>query len=239
MIDDRELILEKTFQYVTKSGQSLEVVVLLFTDFILLARRKKNEQKLVLFKDPIPLETVVFIDAASEDSIHRIDIGSRRLFHIVHLRNEVHVLESFSMYEKSSWLQAAESARSMYCSLAYDIELAYLAIKLNRQKFMSPTRPYAESSRPFSFFRGKKAVPEEAMVEDIGASLTQLSSLEGGPTVRSRKSSNSQDQLSTKSTTKSRLSSFKSLSASLRSLTGDKNSSENNAPRPDIRTKPK
>jgi len=58
----RELLSEKPLTYLKKTGSttSLEVLVILFTDMMLILRWKKDE--LVLFKPPIPFEAAVFLD---------------------------------------------------------------------------------------------------------------------------------------------------------------------------------
>jgi hypothetical protein len=60
---------EKSLQYINKTGIPIEVVVFLFSDLILIARRsKKTDAKYTLFKSPVPLEQVTFIDKPDTES---------------------------------------------------------------------------------------------------------------------------------------------------------------------------
>ncbi len=68
--EDRELILENTLQYQGKTGMPLEVIVLLFNDLILITRRsKKTQGGYLLYKSPIPLEEVAFLDQVDSEGI--------------------------------------------------------------------------------------------------------------------------------------------------------------------------
>ena len=69
-IDDRQLLMENTLLYINeKADTTIEVVVLLFNDMILITRRsKKVLGGYTLYKPPIPFEQVLFIDHTGEDS---------------------------------------------------------------------------------------------------------------------------------------------------------------------------
>ncbi|TPX67721.1 hypothetical protein SpCBS45565_g03605 [Spizellomyces sp. 'palustris'] len=111
----RELISEKSFTYLKKNTNgTVEVVVLFFTDLVLIVRPKKADT-FILFKPPIPLEAAVFLD---KPDAH----GLKNVFQIIHLQQEIHSLQTISAYDKNAWLQEAETIRSRFCSIHYDFE---------------------------------------------------------------------------------------------------------------------
>lgn len=63
----RELISEKNFTYIKKSTSgTVEVIVILFTDLILIVRLKRSDS-FVLVKNPLPYESIVFLDKPDSD----------------------------------------------------------------------------------------------------------------------------------------------------------------------------
>lgn len=69
-IDDRQLLMENNLFYINQKADTLiEVVVFLFNDMLLIARRsKKVLGGYILYKPPIPLEQVVFLDQSADES---------------------------------------------------------------------------------------------------------------------------------------------------------------------------
>ncbi|KAI8898381.1 hypothetical protein BC833DRAFT_620385 [Globomyces pollinis-pini] len=129
--EERELMMENSFQYISKTGLNVEVVVLLFNDMILILKRsKKVEGGYSLFKLPIPLESAVFVDKMDTED-------TKKVFQIVHIQQEVHNLQCYSVFDKKSWLQEAEAARSLFSSLYYDMELAYIRVQAPKYKSLA------------------------------------------------------------------------------------------------------
>ncbi|KAJ3305041.1 Intersectin-2 [Kappamyces sp. JEL0829] len=125
--DGRDLILENTLQYVGKTGMPTEVIVLLFSDMILITKRsKKIEGGYTLFKTPIALENVVFIDHTSSEG--------KRGFQIAHLKSEIHTILAYSVFDKKSWLQEADATRAQYLSIYTNFELTYMRLQLSKYK---------------------------------------------------------------------------------------------------------
>ncbi|KAJ3034682.1 nucleolar protein net1, partial [Rhizophlyctis rosea] len=111
----RELISEKTFTYLKKNTNgTVEVIVMFFTDMLLITRIKRLDNFL-LFKPPIPLEAVVFLDKPDVP-------GMKNLFQVIHLQQEIHTLQSISSFDKNQWLQEAENIRAQFCSIHYRFE---------------------------------------------------------------------------------------------------------------------
>ncbi|KAJ3386906.1 hypothetical protein HDU92_002209 [Lobulomyces angularis] len=111
----RELLSEKNLTYIKKStAGTIEVVVMLFTDLVLITRMKKQDQYQLL-KLPLPFESVVFLD--------KLNSEQKKVFQIIHLQQEIHSLHAATAYDKNSWLQEAESLREKYCELCHDYEL--------------------------------------------------------------------------------------------------------------------
>ncbi|RKO93640.1 hypothetical protein BDK51DRAFT_13630, partial [Blyttiomyces helicus] len=104
----RELISEKTFTYHKKNSTgTVEVIVFVFTDLILITRLKKVDG-FILFKAPVPLEAVVLLEKPDAP-------GMKNVFQIIHLQQEIHTLQSMSTYDKNAWLQETEGLRSSFC----------------------------------------------------------------------------------------------------------------------------
>ncbi|TPX47785.1 hypothetical protein SeMB42_g03195 [Synchytrium endobioticum] len=108
----RELVSEKPFTYLKKhskgSSASVDVLVLVFTDMVLITREKKNG-KIVLYKPPIPFEAAVFLDKPDI-------LDSRNVFQIVHLQHEMHTLRARSAYDKNRWLAETSARRGVFCT---------------------------------------------------------------------------------------------------------------------------
>ena len=111
------MISEKSFTYVKgNSSGTLEVVVLLFTDLLLIVRAKRQDL-FILQKPPLPYESVVFLDKPDSD------IG-KKSFQIIHLQQEIYAFEAPTLYDKKIWLREAESLRISFCQLYYEAEVA-------------------------------------------------------------------------------------------------------------------
>ncbi|KAJ3299582.1 Intersectin-2 [Borealophlyctis nickersoniae] len=111
----RELISEKTFTYHKKNTNgTVEVVVLFFTDLILITRCKRPDQFLI-FKPPIPIESCVVLDRPDQG-------GLKNSFQIIHLNQEIHSLQAISAYDKNTWLSDSENVRSQFSSIQLEWE---------------------------------------------------------------------------------------------------------------------
>lgn len=77
--------------------------------------------------------------------VFKSNIGSKRIFQIAHLLQEVHNIQTYSAFDKKSWLQEAEAARSRYCSMFYNIEMSYIKLKVSRFKFSLPINSIASA----------------------------------------------------------------------------------------------
>ncbi|KAJ3340475.1 hypothetical protein HDU93_006943 [Gonapodya sp. JEL0774] len=110
----RELLGEKNFLYIRRASHPVEVTLLVFTDMMLLTRIKRDQ--LVLFKQPIPLESTVFLDRPDTDDV-------KNAFQIIHMQQEIHLLQAMTAYDKNSWLQQTEVARSAFCSVFYALDM--------------------------------------------------------------------------------------------------------------------
>ncbi|KAI9098738.1 hypothetical protein DFS34DRAFT_618767 [Phlyctochytrium arcticum] len=143
----RELISEKAFTYLKKNTNgTVEVIVLFFTDLVLIVRSKKAETFL-LFKQPIPLEAAVFLDRPDAD-------GVKNVLQIVHLQQEIHSLQTISTYDKNAWLLEVEGIRSRFCSIQYDFEHNILRDTADRyQEMDTPSQEVSPSieSGPSSY----------------------------------------------------------------------------------------
>ncbi|KAI9209472.1 uncharacterized protein BJ171DRAFT_418538 [Polychytrium aggregatum] len=117
---ERELISEKTFTLLKKNtAVSYDIIVMLFSDLVLLTKPKKGDQ-FVLLKPPIPFEAAVFLDKTEGSE------GRSHIFQIIHLQQEVYTLEAFSAFDKNSWLGEAERLRSLFCCAHLGQERAVL-----------------------------------------------------------------------------------------------------------------
>lgn len=66
----RELVSEKQFTYIKKSTSgTLEVLVLLFTDLLMIVRTKKADS-FTMVKQPMPYESVVFLDKPDSEGMY-------------------------------------------------------------------------------------------------------------------------------------------------------------------------
>ncbi|KAJ3124415.1 prolactin receptor [Nowakowskiella sp. JEL0407] len=125
--DSRELIIEKTFHFIRKNGSTpVEVVVMVFTDLVLITKLRKLDQ-FVLFKQPIPLESCVFLDKPDHD-------GMKNIFQIIHLQQEIHHIQAMSAFDKSTFLLKAEELRSNFCANYLSFEQS-----LMKEKTLSST----------------------------------------------------------------------------------------------------
>ena len=79
------------------------------------------------------MESAVFIDSPGVDGILIINLG-KPAFQIAHQKQEIHTLQTYSVFDKNSWLQEAESARSRYVSMSFDLELAYMRVQLAKYR---------------------------------------------------------------------------------------------------------
>jgi hypothetical protein len=93
---------------------TVEVLVLLFTDLVLIVRMKKADS-FVLLKNPMPYESIVILD--------KPDSEGQKGCQIIHLQHEIHLLLASTVYDKNAWLQDAEALRVKFCSLFYEFEL--------------------------------------------------------------------------------------------------------------------
>jgi hypothetical protein len=87
----------------------------------------------------------------------KFNIDSKRIFQITHILQEVHNIQTYSAFDKKSWLQEAEAARSRYCSMFYNFEMSYIKLKISRFKFsiaLSPNGVFESPSGSQSGFRG-------------------------------------------------------------------------------------
>ncbi|EGF78547.1 hypothetical protein BATDEDRAFT_90488 [Batrachochytrium dendrobatidis JAM81] len=132
-IEGRSLISEKLLLYFKKSSNiPVEITVFLFSDMLLLVKSKRPDH-LMLMKAPIPLESVVILDKPDE-----ID---KNLFQIIHLEEDTHLMQAFSSYDKNTWLQEAESTRSHFSAIHYDLESNYMRIQTERYRIMNLEKP--------------------------------------------------------------------------------------------------
>jgi hypothetical protein len=60
--DRRELISEKQFIYNKRGTHTVDITILVFTDIILFLKCKKDKEQYILYRQPIPLENVLFLD---------------------------------------------------------------------------------------------------------------------------------------------------------------------------------
>jgi hypothetical protein len=84
----------------------------------------------------------------------------KRIFQIVHQNQEIHNIQSYSIFDKNAWLSEAETVRSKYCRLYYDIETAYSRTRLLKYKYQvlvaKPSEIDTGSVRASSFFFRRK-----------------------------------------------------------------------------------
>jgi hypothetical protein len=84
----------------------------------------------------------------------------KRVFQIVHQNQEIHNIQSYSIFDKNAWLSEAENIRSKYCRLYYDIETAYSRTRLLKYKYQvlapKPSEIDTSSVRASSFFFRRK-----------------------------------------------------------------------------------
>ncbi|KAI8905600.1 hypothetical protein EDD86DRAFT_249172 [Gorgonomyces haynaldii] len=137
--DDRELVSEKQLSMVKKPGNvTVEVILMLFSDMILIAKTKKSGG-FSLLKPPIPLEDVLFMDKPDTPN-------AKHCFQIVHLQVESYTFQTFSQFDKNSWLQEAESVRAGFTILQYQIETSFVRLYGMRSKSMIPAIHQQEQS---------------------------------------------------------------------------------------------
>ncbi|KAI8815050.1 hypothetical protein BJ742DRAFT_733571 [Cladochytrium replicatum] len=115
---ERELVSEKPFTYVKRNLNTVDVVVMLFTDLVLITRPKRAQQ-FVLFKLPIPLESALFMDCPDTEE-------SKNCFQIVHLQTEQHNMQAISATDKNTYLLQAEATRRVFVSRYLDYEQMYM-----------------------------------------------------------------------------------------------------------------
>jgi hypothetical protein len=82
-------------------------------------------------------------------------------FQIAHQKQEIHTLQTYSVFDKNSWLQEAESARSRYISMCFDLESTYMRSQMARYRkpVVSSQRSTDDAARQSmlgSFFFGSK-----------------------------------------------------------------------------------
>lgn len=112
----RELVSEKQFTYMKKNSSAIvEVTVLFFSDLVLMVKSKKAES-FVLFKPPIPLESIVLLDKPDT-------VELKNAFQIVHIGSEIHTLVTNTAYDKNTWLQEAETIRAQFCAIHHQFEV--------------------------------------------------------------------------------------------------------------------
>lgn len=109
--DERELVSESKFTLWKKGIPTpSEVVILLFSDIILIGRQKKGSFQLL--KPPIALEDAYFCEKSA----------SKNMLQIWHINFEIYNLESFTQYDKYAWMQEAEAAQSRFTILNHQLE---------------------------------------------------------------------------------------------------------------------
>lgn len=117
------------FSLIKKSGSlTTEVMIILFDDMILIVKTKKVGFALV--KPPIPLEECLFIDKPESAS-------DRNTFQIIHFPFEAYSFQSYTSFDKHSWIQEAESTRASFTAFHYEMELGYMRMNFERYKSLS------------------------------------------------------------------------------------------------------
>ncbi|ORX83315.1 hypothetical protein BCR32DRAFT_292055 [Anaeromyces robustus] len=116
--DRRELISEKQFVYNKKGTHTVDITILVFTDMVIFLKCKKDKEQYILYRQPIPLENVLFLD--------KLDNGvSKNIIEIVHFHHDKYEFESISRYDKNVWLQEVEAVRTYFCNQLFFANVHY------------------------------------------------------------------------------------------------------------------
>ena len=148
-----------------------DVILVLLSDLILICKSKKGAG-FTLVKPPIPLEEALFVD--------KQDIPTEKnIFQIVHFQVEVYTFQSFSLYDKTSWLQEAESTRSHFCCQQFDMEQGFSKNQRRTRLAQSATMNELKNLQ----LRKKSMDPESSRntleADDIGKRPSLLNLLKG------------------------------------------------------------
>ncbi|OUM67125.1 hypothetical protein PIROE2DRAFT_5505 [Piromyces sp. E2] len=116
--DRRELISEKQFIYNKKGTHTVDITILVFTDIVLFLKCKKDKEQYILYRQPIPLENVLFLDKPDNQD-------SKNIIEIVHFHHDKYEFESISRYDKNVWLQEVEAVRTYFCNQLFFANVHY------------------------------------------------------------------------------------------------------------------
>jgi len=114
----RELISEKQFIYNKKGTHTVDITILVFTDIVLFLKCKKDKEQFVLYRQPIPLENVLFLDKLDTQV-------SKNIIEIIHFHHDKYEFESISRYDKNVWLQEVEAVRAYFCNQLFFANVHY------------------------------------------------------------------------------------------------------------------
>jgi hypothetical protein len=114
------------------------LTIVLCSDLILLVRKKSTAT--VLYREPIPLEEVVFLDIP-------FSFENKHCFLILQLQKVIYKIEVNSLHEKISFLNLAEQTRHLCCTLHQQALVDYL--KTQPKEYESPmhSRSPSEESK--------------------------------------------------------------------------------------------
>ncbi|ORX53382.1 hypothetical protein BCR36DRAFT_349264 [Piromyces finnis] len=116
--DRRELISEKQFIYNKKGTHTVDITILVFTDMVLFLKCKKDKEQYILYRQPIPLENILFLDKLDTEE-------SKNIIEVVHFHHDKYEFESISRYDKNVWLQEVEAVRTYFCNQLFFANVHY------------------------------------------------------------------------------------------------------------------
>jgi hypothetical protein len=114
----RELISEKQFIFNKRGTHTVDITILVFTDIVLFLKSKKDKEQYILYRQPIPLENVLFLDKLDTKE-------SKNIIEIIHFHHDKYEFESLSRYDKTMWLQEVEAVRTYFCNQLFFANVHY------------------------------------------------------------------------------------------------------------------
>jgi hypothetical protein len=119
--------MENQFKLIKKQENSVDICLLLFTDLIMVTKKKKKSY--LLLKPPIPLEEVLILGI------------NRTSFALLHMRLDNYTFECLSQLEMKTWIQGAGSALTAYCNIAQFFESLNAEAEKLHEELVSQEQP--------------------------------------------------------------------------------------------------
>jgi len=101
-----------------RGTHTVDITILVFTDLVLFLKCKKDKEQYILYRQPIPLENVLFLDKLDTKE-------SKNTIEIIHFHHDKYEFESISRYDKVVWLQEVEAVRTYFCNQLFFANVHY------------------------------------------------------------------------------------------------------------------